>query len=468
MVWGAMKLIANSINGAWPRDLLTRARIQGVKRIDVAVAYITDMDGIFDLAEEMGARLDVYALADGRFPSIRVMRRLVEGRHPSWRLFLTRDFYHPKIVWLRGVGAYIGSANLTDKAWNRNIECGVWFEQADLIEQHWTEELADIFDAIKERCQEATADDLKSFVDLKEARADLIRAQQGFDAQVDASLSSLLGKHSPVDHTRGRLSRGDKARQSFLTDWSAGLTILKKLARRFADERHRWPAWVDRTVPSSIVQDQATEWWWDAHFRRTGQSRLEMARSHARNSTDPDGAVERLIGGWCDFEPSSESWDWRENMNVAPAKLRGLLTPPSLQTLTVERLEEILFLCHAAREHGRQIRNVTVGLAKGTQMSIDERVKLFASLLIEAPARRSVSTVLLYALWGDDRRYGDGGSPAERIWTATSDEDWKLPHLGRRILGELIGYARPDEYPPRNNRVSKTLYALGFDKIKYD
>jgi hypothetical protein len=34
-------------------------------------------------------------------------------------------------------------------------------------------------------------------------------------------------------------------------------------------------------------------------------------------------------------------------------------------------------------------------------------------------------------------------------------------HLGISALGELVGWALPDKFPPKNNRTSKALYALG-------
>jgi hypothetical protein len=37
-----------------------------------------------------------------------------------------------------------------------------------------------------------------------------------------------------------------------------------------------------------------------------------------------------------------------------------------------------------------------------------------------------------------------------RLWLATHDEEWKLPNLGPSSLGEAVGWARPDNYPPRN------------------
>jgi hypothetical protein len=59
-----------------------------------------------------------------------------------------------------------------------------------------------------------------------------------------------------------------------------------------------------------------------------------------------------------------------------------------------------------------------------------------------------------------------GTTPAEaehRLWLATRTKAWRLPKLGRSTLGELLGWARPDEFPPRNNRSNMALRAMGFD-----
>ncbi len=42
-------------------------------------------------------------------------------------------------------------------------------------------------------------------------------------------------------------------------------------------------------------------------------------------------------------------------------------------------------------------------------------------------------------------------------------EDFQLRHFGQSSLGEAVGWARPDDYPPRNNRTNKALRALGHD-----
>jgi hypothetical protein len=49
-----------------------------------------------------------------------------------------------------------------------------------------------------------------------------------------------------------------------------------------------------------------------------------------------------------------------------------------------------------------------------------------------------------------------------RIFDACFDAEFKIPHLGLSTLGEMAGWARPDEFPPRNGRTSKSLRGLGY------
>jgi len=38
---------------------------------------------------------------------------------------------------------------------------------------------------------------------------------------------------------------------------------------------------------------------------------------------------------------------------------------------------------------------------------------------------------------------------------------YQLEDVGISTYGELVGWARPDEYPPRNQRTNKAIKALG-------
>jgi hypothetical protein len=460
-----MRIIGNSLNGDYPANLVKLADSPDLQGIDLAVAYVTKMDELFELADRREVPVNLYALADGNFPNLNVAQRFVSGGRTSWRLFLTREFYHPKVMWFRGVGAYIGSANLTDKAWWRNLECGVWLDQDDLDDLNWVDELDSMLAGVRERCVEATKEHLDALRKLQDARRPLFLAEKKFAEQADILLSGIPGKDPPALAVRAK-DRGGIAKQRFISEWESGLTLLRKISGFFEADRDRWPAWVDRDVHPSIVQDQATEWWYDIHHRRSGDSVKSIMEASDRNRSAPDAALSRLFDEWSALEDSPEG-DWSFFINTAPRELQRLLSRESIRDLDAASLGRVIHLCHSARAHARQMKNHYFGLAAGEKRSSEVRSGLFAQFLLGRVSRaeKSVQDLLLYVIWGDQE--GAEKNCSVRVWNAVQDPAWKLPHLGTQILGELIGYARPGDFPPRNNRVSKTLFALGHSDVRY-
>lgn len=49
----------------------------------------------------------------------------------------------------------------------------------------------------------------------------------------------------------------------------------------------------------------------------------------------------------------------------------------------------------------------------------------------------------------------------ERLWNGIHEREWKIDHISRSALGELVGWELPDDFPPRNARTSKALCSLG-------
>jgi len=51
----------------------------------------------------------------------------------------------------------------------------------------------------------------------------------------------------------------------------------------------------------------------------------------------------------------------------------------------------------------------------------------------------------------------------ERLCQGVNDPKWKIDGLGISALGEIVGWALPEQFPPRNGRTSKALKSLGYD-----
>jgi len=464
-----MRIVANSLNGVWTREIVgwcDRGELEG---IELAVAYTSRVNDLLHLSSKRKVPLNLYTLANGDgFPDLDVAKEIVRSSNSGWRLFLIKKFYHPKIMWFRGVGAYIGSANMSDSAWSRNQECGIWMNNDELDRENWSEQLSAIIMTIRNACKEATLEDIASLEAIKSRRSELNKHEFEFRQFVDKKLLGIPGDSPLTDVTTKKIG-GGAARQAFLDEWELSLTTLRKLAKRFEEEKSRWPAWVDRSAEPSIVQDQATEAWWHHEFRQTGESARLMEEAHSRNRTRIPQAERDLINYWESFTPDDID-RWKRFVNDSPSYLRQHLTMGILADLDQRQLEEILLRCHAAIAHSRQMKNADYGLAPDAHTDLPDRVRMFADYLWRARTEsgRTIVDVLRYVLWGDKSGGPEDQNPAARIWAAINEGEWKLPHLGAHILGELIGYARPNEYPPRNNRVSKTLYALGHEGVRFN
>ena len=49
----------------------------------------------------------------------------------------------------------------------------------------------------------------------------------------------------------------------------------------------------------------------------------------------------------------------------------------------------------------------------------------------------------------------------ERLWEAVANPKWKLECMGISAYGELVGWAMPDKFPPRNGPYIKGAAVVG-------
>lgn len=444
-----MEFIGNALNGRYLFELLDRADCDHLEFIRAAVAYTTKPDRLITLAKRRRVPLHLYTLLDGdRFPPQRVLKQFIEQTGPGIQLFITRNYFHSKIYWFGGVGVYIGSANLTDQGWNSNIECGVWFDQDDILAQDLEAQLQPMFSVISERCTPALPEHMALIATIAEHRAEFSRHRNEFETLAAKALISLPGQSSPIDATKG-----GSEKSAFINEWESTLGVLRKIVE-FSRTRPR-PTWISPDAHAAFVQDQATEHWYHENIRVVGQDQIETL--HRRNENRSEAALNEVFSQWERLDPQETTIFWT---NQAPRLLQSCLTPEALKEMNADRIETLLRHSHSMRETVRHLRRYTLASAGAVEYEMEDRYRPFAQILASARnvQGRDLGEVLQYVIWGD----GETPRCAERVWNALHDPSWKFPYIAEHTLNELIGYARPDEFPPRNNRVRKTLRALGF------
>jgi len=137
-----------------------------------------------------------------------------------------------------------------------------------------------------------------------------------------------------------------------------------------------------------------------------------------------------------------------------------MLASEKLKGLDETAFQDLCLRVHAVRDNAKRVRSTTLGLQQGMHHMVqDDRIKVFAKwLYAQRSEDKSTSCDVI-----DFVPHG-GTTPElpDRILHACFEEPKNIAHMGVSALGEMAGWARPDDFPPRNGRTSKALPALGF------
>lgn len=141
-----MKFVAGGINGEYLKGIHLSAKNK-TDNIKIAVAYASGDPEILKDNLQDNVKITFWGRYDSTVPvSIPILKRFLDKQSPNYECKLVPDIFHAKIIWWEDYGAYIGSANLTDRAWYNNIEAGVFITHEELLENNLLEELTNFFD----------------------------------------------------------------------------------------------------------------------------------------------------------------------------------------------------------------------------------------------------------------------------------------------------------------------------------
>lgn len=360
------------------------------------------------------------------------------------------EHHHANVIWWRGVGVYIGSANLTGSAWYKNVEAGCFFPE-DEITDEMANDLRDLFETLKTNATPLT-DEL--VVAMRQRAHTLEKAPP--DANAFWSTPSFKRWNGLVETSRGRAL--ERRKQAFLEEWHATLQELRNIGDIVGRPENR-PRWVGEAASAGAQADQFLH----AHYyQRTFDGRKANYLQHFEtNKNNRQVALTNAIDWWRSLSKAPTSEDVMLN-DTAP-QLRDALSRAAIRSLSYDQFYEICSGVHAIKDYARRVPNKSVGLpSDGTKYTISEKVRALSRRIwtdqnSDGARIRSLLDFLLYG--------GPDPQLPERLWQGVTDLAWKLDGLGISALGELAGWARPDQFPPRNGRTSKALKSLGYDVV---
>jgi hypothetical protein len=446
-----MKIVLNGINGNYLRDILEGAD-GATERIDAAVAYATDASTLFQWALERDIPTRFWGRCDeGVAVSVPILKGFLDKASPNYSCRLVRH-HHAKVIWWHGYGAYIGSANLTQKAWWSNAEAGVFVPEADLEAAGQDLELDRFFTVLDSHASTLT----REIFEAMERRAKVLEKRYAAQRKEDEEFSVNV----PVNRWDGLTATTasdvlEQRKSAFLSEWSSTLQQIRDLAREVSKDENR-PAWIDPATPIGAQADQFLH----AHYyQRTFEHRMARYEEHfLRNRGNPALAVREALHWWHAL-PSAPTTEAITLNSWAPF-LRDKLSKDSLSTLSETDLADIFERVHAIRDHARRVGNAVLGLQGDVTHDIPEKTCALAGFVFRSRTERGATVIdtLKHVLYG-----GPSSELPERLWDAVNSPTYRIEHFGISALGELVGWALPDTFPPRNGRTSKALRSLGYD-----
>jgi PLD-like domain len=456
-----MRVVMGEMNGVRLLDLMNGS-VGKCSRVSAAVAYATQSDPFFEHCNQQGMQLDYYGLLDeGAAVSVPLLQHMLRAGPLVVNPRLIKGHFHSKIIWWHGYGAYIGSANLTAKAWFTNVECGVFFDESEIIGQPLQTDLEQQFAYLRKHSSPATNELVKALGKLSPAEQSAYGAQQKLKSLFDEATKDIaphggLTTYGPATKTT--------AFTQFTTEWNETLQLLRGLCIDFHKLGKR-PAWVDAFADPTVHFDQFLHAYYyvrvrDAREDDENVKTVELVnRAHERNRLDTTGALQEAATWWASLSeaPYGEDVFIRE---TAP-RTRANFSMASLASWQLKDFQDAFFGVHAFKMHARQMPNATLGLPAKHHETAEERSNRVAQWLWEQPrgaTQTHIRDLVQFLIWGTAP-----SNMAERLWLATMDDQRRYAHFGSSTLGEAVGWARPDQYPPRNNRTNKALKALGHD-----
>jgi hypothetical protein len=451
------RLILNGINGRYPREICDNA-LPDCELVEAAVAYVSQENLVFEWCWKNEVPLKFWGRFDETVPvGPRILKLFLDRRSPNFVCKLLTHF-HAKVVWWHGVGAYIGSANLSDPAWYGNIEAGCFFEETDMIASGMDIELRAFFQAVDVRASPLTEELYKAIETRQKELNDI--AERDREQRKRFTATPYIRPWSGLVSV-ARKTATTRRKDEFLKEWLETLQILRDIGTRISADENR-PKWLTAEIPSGAQADQFLH----AHYYHhviDEQGRSRFAEQYEKNKHDPERALRGAIAWWRDL-PNPPSKEDRMLYDWAPV-LRRELSEDRILALSENEFDGVCERVWSIQDHGRRVRNDTLNLPDGFRHSMAVKTKALAHYLFKrhAPNGSTVLETLHHVLYG-----GSFDEVPLRLWDAMGDGPWRIEHLGVSALGEIIGWALPDRFPPRNNRTSKSLRSLGFDVSAFD
>lgn len=444
-----MTLVASPLTGVRIRSCLSDCASSAV-RVKAAIAYAdaTHMD-LLEMCEKAKMPLDFY----GRYDATcaihpKILKWFLSRSTLDLRCHLVPQFLHAKVIWWVDAGAYIGSANLTDRAWNKNFEAGVFFSREELVSHGMDTQLEEFFERLDDQAHPLTREVVEEQEQLFKQLEEVARKQ--YQLETSFEKSCLL---KPKAHPESISSERAESRRfrEFADEWNQTLQVMRLIAAKVSSDQWR-PSWIPSSVPAAAQADQFLHAYYYQRVREG--ARYPVEELHKRNENRREAELVEQLKWWRSGSYRHE--DEHKHLTEWAPLIRRTFALQRLDTLDENSWVAAASCVHAIRDYAGKHSSERLG--SKIDLPHEQKVLQQCHLLWsrKSESGKSIRDLLRYVIWGPDDEV------TKRLWNGWRSPEWKIDGIGLSTLGEIVGWARTEDFPPRNMRTSKGLRALGY------
>jgi hypothetical protein len=419
----SVSLVAGLINQKLLKNLVT-LHTPHCDEVRAAIAYAdTSNLDLLESCKSLGKPLTYYGRYDQSVPvHPNVIRWFLNQKNPNYVCRVVPDILHAKVIWWVGVGAYIGSANMTNRAWISNIEAGIFLSEDSAENYSAFDDLKVFFDVVEAKSHPVDDAFYRHLLDLSKRSASIDSARYKFEQEAPRYFPISDGL--ATSDARAAVQRNQN---DFEKKWLESHQFLRDIADRVSSPEYR-PSWIPEDVPKGSQTDQFIHAYYYKNVR--GHRGIEFVNAaQAKNSANRMAALEEAMRWWkaSDFDYADEQLMLMDHART----LKAHLSKEKLMHLTIDEFVQAMCLVHAFKDHANKRSNLELGLPDATQPT---EIKAIAHAKwiwnMRSSTGRTVLEVLNYVVWGS-------GSVESRVWHASNDQasGWVNCGLGatRRI-----------------------------------
>ena len=284
--------------------------------------------------------------------------------------------------------------------------------------------------------------------------------KQNLDNLFEENFNHLfILKPGVQDWEKVKEKQDSKKKILFLQEWRETQKYLGIIHDKIKDIKE--PSWVNSNADISIITDQILHAYYYSYLLKGKAEDVKSAElvnnEYEKNKYNPDEAIQKAIEWWeaLSSPPSNENIhinEWNKSNKEILSNLRS-------RYLSQEELITVFNQNHAARNHARQMKNSDFGLPSDNKATIEERVNFYVDWILKQRTMDglTIQDTMKYLLFEETVNL------EERVYNTIYNPKYHIEHFGRSIVGELVGWGRPEITHLRNNRVNKGLRALGFN-----